>query len=297
MSSVIDCVLAALGQWQADRCGTAQSRGNAGNDIDRNTGSFKSGLLFAAAAEDIGIAAFEANDAASGSCFGDQNAIDLALLGRGLIGCFADRNAGRIAARHFENCRPDEAVIDDDVGFDQLALGFERQEFRIAGAGAHERDAPCRWGGVSGKRGFKLAGIGRTCRRPSNCRGSIRKKTSARSRGGRSPVPPCSRHARANLRQLAARRPRAAGSNASMRARKPWPSIGAAPSVPIATTSGSRSTMAGWMKVDNSARSTTLTAMLRFAPRTRRHLPMPCPRHRRRRPHQDGGLRRSWPSR
>ena len=132
-----------------------------GTTSTRDACSFERCLFLAAAAEDVGIAALEAHDAAPGLGFGDQDAVDLALLGRGLIGSLADRNADRIAARHFEDGGADKAVVDDDVGFDQLALSLQRQQFRIAGAGAHERDAPSRWGGVSGKRGFKLAGIGR----------------------------------------------------------------------------------------------------------------------------------------
>ena len=59
----------------------------------------------------------------------------------------------------------------------------------------------------------------------------------------------------------AASTPRWAGSSASMRARISRASTGAAPSVPIATVTGERSTMAGVMKVDSSGASTTLTGM------------------------------------
>ena len=52
-----------------------------------------------------------------------------------------------------------------------------------------------------------------------------------------------------------------AGSNASMRSRSRRASTGAAPPVPIATTTSPRSTMAGKMKVDRSGRSTTLTGI------------------------------------
>ena len=48
-----------------------------------------------------------------------------------------------------------------------------------------------------------------------------------------------------------------------MRARISRASTGAAPSVPIATVTGERSTMAGVMKVESSGASTTLTGMPR----------------------------------
>ena len=141
MRSVKARVLAALGQRQADRGGTAQRRGDAGHDIDRDACSLERRLLLAAAAEDIGIAALEAHDMPAGLGFSDQDRVDFALLGRGLVGRLADRDADRIAAGISRIAGPDQAVMDDDVGLLQLALRLERQKLRIAGARAHERDA------------------------------------------------------------------------------------------------------------------------------------------------------------
>ena len=56
------------------------------------------------------------------------------------------------------------------------------------------------------------------------------------------------------------RRPRAAGSIASTSALILRASTGAAPSVPIATVTGSRSTIAGVMKSLSERSSTTLTS-------------------------------------
>ena len=68
--------------------------------------------------------------------------------------------------------------------------------------------------------------------------------------------------AAARWRRLAAQRaspPRRAGSIASSRALICRARTGAVPSVPIATTTGSRSTIAGVMKSQSSWRSTALT--------------------------------------
>ena len=57
--------------------------------------------------------------------------------------------------------------------------------------------------------------------------------------------------------------PKLAGSSVSSRVLISRASTGAAPSVPIATVTGSRSTMAGMMKVESAGASTTLTGMPR----------------------------------
>ena len=57
--------------------------------------------------------------------------------------------------------------------------------------------------------------------------------------------------------------PKLAGSQVSSRVLISRASTGAAPSVPIATVTGARSTMAGMMKVESSGASTTLTGMPR----------------------------------
>src|SRR5262249_17749003 len=87
--------------------------------------------------------------------------VDFALPGRRLERCLTDRYPHRIATRHLQDGRADQAIIDNYIGFDELALRLEREELRIARPRAHERDAPSRWGGGPGKGRLKLAGIGR----------------------------------------------------------------------------------------------------------------------------------------
>src|SRR5687767_10415738 len=97
---------------------------------------------------------------ATGLRFADQDRTDVRLLGRGGERRLADRNADRIAARELKDAGPDQAVMDDDVGFLELALRLQREQLRVAWSCTHERDAADRRGGVIDKRSLELAGIG-----------------------------------------------------------------------------------------------------------------------------------------
>ena len=97
----------------------------------------------------------------------------------------------------------------------------------------------------------------RTARRKGPC--SSRSHRRRRARGSATVLATVSRRPWARLASV----PKLAGSRVSSRVLISRASTGAAPSVPIATVTGERSTMAGMMKVESAGASTTLTGMPR----------------------------------
>ena len=95
----------------------AERRGYSRHYVDRDPVRFESPLLFAAAAEHVGIAALEANDVPAGLSLAQQDGIDVCLLRRRLSRGLAHRDAYRVATRVFENVGADQPVMDDDVRF------------------------------------------------------------------------------------------------------------------------------------------------------------------------------------
>ena len=79
---------------------------------------------------------------AAGLGLAHQDGIDLRLLAATAApGVLPTGDAHRVAARIFEDVRADQPVIDDDIGFLELALRLEGQQFGVAGARADEADA------------------------------------------------------------------------------------------------------------------------------------------------------------
>ena len=187
-----------------------------------------------------------------------------------LAGFLADEDAFGIAARPLQHPGADQAVVEDDVGLLQQLQRAQREQVRIARA-LHRSGRP----------------------RPGRCRQAARalarcevrtSRASARSAAASSPRstalatgPATSRSQKArrasapSVRAMAARRaprkrasaPRRAGSSASICARMRRASTGALPAELTATRIGERSMMAGKMKLESAASSTTFTGRLR----------------------------------
>jgi len=114
--------------------------GDAGHDLDRDSSRPTSRDLLAAAAENHGVAALEPHHAPAGLGERDHQRIDLALpAGRPIAG-LADQHLLRLAAGKIEDFRRDQVVDQDDVGRLQRAHRAQREELRIARAGADQRD-------------------------------------------------------------------------------------------------------------------------------------------------------------
>ena len=96
--------------------------------------------LFAAAAEDEGVAAFQAEDAQAVAGQLHQPVGDIGLLGRRLAAAFSGEFQPAAFAREAEDVRPDQRVIDDHVGMAQRVPCVKGQQAGISRAGASEPD-------------------------------------------------------------------------------------------------------------------------------------------------------------
>ena len=87
---------------------------NAGNDFERNPGARQLLGLFAAAAEDEGIASFEPHDSFSLSRFGNEQLVDLILRQRVRARSLSDIHA--LASHERRDLRRDERIECDEIG-------------------------------------------------------------------------------------------------------------------------------------------------------------------------------------
>jgi hypothetical protein len=127
---------------QRDRRGGRRrgAGGHARHHAPGDAGGGEGGRLLAAAAEQEGIAALQPHHALPGARRGDQPRGDLRMRHR--------RRALALADRHERGARPHQAqhaatgqrVVQDDVGAAQRLGGAQRQQARVAGAGADEPD-------------------------------------------------------------------------------------------------------------------------------------------------------------
>jgi len=130
-----------------------------GGDAGGDAGDFDEGDVvgaedfgfFAAATEDVGIAAFEAdNDFSFGvrpSAFGvgegfagffDEDGVDF-ILGFGvLVGGFADVDFFGVGGGEFEEVGVGEVVVDDDIGAAEGVGARDGDQAGIAGTSAHQ---------------------------------------------------------------------------------------------------------------------------------------------------------------
>ena len=186
------------------------------------------------------------------------SALMSSCLQEGAIAGLADQHALGLAAGEVEDLGRHQIVEQDDVGRAQRAHGLERQQLRIAGPGADQRDVTCSLAHCAGRAPRSSSAARRQIAVPSE-RGPAQR---ARRAANALPEPPPHRRARGRAGEISARhalaaaaqRAKPAGSSASMRERMAWPNTGAAPSVEMPTTSGERLTMApNWKRAEARA--------------------------------------------
>ena len=129
--------------------------------------------FFAGAPEDQRIAALEPHHAPAGFCERHHQRVDVVLLAGRAVAGLADQHLLRLAARKVEHVARDQIVKQDHVGGLQRAHRAQREQFRIARAGADQGDR-------AGFRGLRL--IARFA--PATLR-SRRRPAPARDRGSR----------------------------------------------------------------------------------------------------------------
>ena len=94
--------------------------------------------LFAGAAEDHGVAAFQPNDSKALPCATLNPIVDEGLGRAGLACALADTNQRGIGMREVEDVAVDQAVVEDELGLGQHLGSFQRQQVGIAGTGANQ---------------------------------------------------------------------------------------------------------------------------------------------------------------
>ena len=113
--------------------------GDAGNDLAGNAGRGERERLFPAAPEDERIAALETHDAMAAARLADHQPVDRVLANRRAAGALADEEPPR-ARGVAQRRRLDERVVEHEVRLAEPPHRLEREQLRIAGAGADERD-------------------------------------------------------------------------------------------------------------------------------------------------------------
>ena len=94
--------------------------------------------LLAAAPEDEGIAALEPHHAPALFRMLDQQGVDFLLRAADRARRLAHADSLRIAPCEIEHRGGHQSIVQDYIGILQRAQRLERQEFRIAGPGAHQ---------------------------------------------------------------------------------------------------------------------------------------------------------------
>ena len=130
----------AMGERDSGVGGDAQRRGHAGYDLKRDAGIGQRFGFFAAAAEDEGVAAFEADYGESAARPVDEHAADFVLreFVRGFL--FADVDAFGAGRGEIEEGRVGEVIVENGVGLLEDAAAFDSDELRVARPGSDEVD-------------------------------------------------------------------------------------------------------------------------------------------------------------
>ena len=114
---------------------------HAGHHVEPNPRLAQSDRFLAAPAEDERVAALEPHDAAAAPRRANHDRVNLALRERVTPGALANEEA-LCAPRQPQHPRVDERVVQHEIGRAQPGRGLPRQQSRIAGPGADERDMP-----------------------------------------------------------------------------------------------------------------------------------------------------------
>src|SRR5690606_4728453 len=129
----------AQGQRDAAVGGPGQASGNAVDHLYLDTPRTEPVGLFAAAAEDAWITAFQAHHAFALACIAQHQTMDKGLRRGATAAALADRDDARTRAV-FEYSRVDQVVDQDDFGLIQRLDRLESQQFGITRASTYQPD-------------------------------------------------------------------------------------------------------------------------------------------------------------
>jgi hypothetical protein len=130
-----------MGQGRARAGRGGQGGGDAGHDRALDAGRAAGGQLLAAAAEQERVAALQAHDGQAVQGQGDQQLVDVVLRQGVARLALGDVDPPRRDGRQVEDLVGDQAVMHDHVGGLQGLQRLDRQQFGIAGTGAHQGHA------------------------------------------------------------------------------------------------------------------------------------------------------------
>ena len=118
--------------------GHRNPRGHPRDDLEGNPRLAQSLRLFAAPAEDVGIASLEAHDALAAMCESHEQRVDLFLRHGVVAGFLPHRMKGDAARQIGRQDRRRQPVVDDCVGREEAPPSLERQESGVARSGTDE---------------------------------------------------------------------------------------------------------------------------------------------------------------
>ena len=142
-------VRSVRGVWS--EAATARGGGDAGDDLEGDLGGAEGFDLLVGAAEDEGIAGFEADDGLVAGSVEEHEGVDAGLSDAGLAAAFADGDDEGGGGGEGEDLGGDEIVGEDDVGVLQEMEGAEGEEGGVAGTGSYEVDAAGEWRWLGGR--------------------------------------------------------------------------------------------------------------------------------------------------
>ena len=211
--------------------------------------------------EDERIAALQAHDAATGAGVLEHQLVN-AFLRHGLrAGGLAHGDLLGIPAREREHLVGDQPIVQDHVRVLQRSQCVQRQQARIARTCTDQHDGAAHrlLGLFQQLREHLFSRVGLAAPEARGDRPAHDGRVETSSRGK---IRERELDALAPALQQAASVPSDSSSRLSSRSRTWRASTGATPPLEIAITSGERSTIAGTMKLESSASSTTLTRTL-----------------------------------
>jgi len=126
---------AAVRDGDAGGAGNGRERRDAGNDLERYARLDERERLLAAATEEERVPAFEPDDVVAKPAVGDEQRVHLFLLEAVAL------DPQRIGGRLVDELASDESVVHDDVARAHALETLDRDQTRVARAGAYQGDA------------------------------------------------------------------------------------------------------------------------------------------------------------
>jgi len=127
-----------MGDWDASGARNSDRAGDARDDEIRHMVGGEVERLFAATSKDEGVTAFKAYDTSVCAGLMNELCVDVILAPPAPTGSFANIDEAAFRRAVLEQRGVGERIHQDDVGFLETTHGANRDEFRVARAGADE---------------------------------------------------------------------------------------------------------------------------------------------------------------